>query len=64
MRRRRQSLFLLVSKYHEQSNVVQAKALYDADCCRIFEKAASGAGWDRPELHRMHLRLRPPVVID
>lgn len=43
---------------------MQAEALHDADYCRIFEKAAPGAGWDRPELHRMHRQLRPPVVID
>ena len=42
-----------VSKGDEQSNAVQAKALHDAGCRRIFEEAASGARWDRPELHRI-----------
>jgi Resolvase, N terminal domain len=37
-----------VSKGDEQSNAVQAKALHDAGCRRIFEEAASGARWDRP----------------
>ena len=39
-----------VSKGDEQSNNVQAKALRAAGCRRIFEEAASGGRWDRPEL--------------
>ena len=47
-----------VSKGDEQSNVLQAKALRAAGCRRIFEEAASGGRWDRPELHRMLDQLR------
>src|SRR5689334_8859850 len=54
-----------VSKGDEQSNKVQAKALRAAGCRRIFEEAASGGRWDRPELHRMldHLREGDVVVV-
>jgi hypothetical protein len=54
-----------VSKGDEQSNAVQAKAIRAAGCRRIFEEAASGARWDRPELHRMldHLREGDTVVV-
>jgi hypothetical protein len=52
-----------VSKGDEQSNKVQAKALRDAGCRRIFEEAASGGRWDRPELHRMLDQLREGDVI-
>jgi DNA invertase Pin-like site-specific DNA recombinase len=47
-----------VSKGDEQSNVVQVKALRAAGCGRIFEEAASGGRWDRPELHRMLDQLK------
>ena len=47
-----------VSKGDEQSNKVQAKALRSAGCRRIFEEAASGGRWDRPQLHRMLDQLR------
>jgi DNA invertase Pin-like site-specific DNA recombinase len=54
-----------VSKGDDQSNAVQAKALRAAGCRRIFEEAASGGRWDRPELHRMldHLRKGDTVVV-
>ena len=52
-----------VSKGDEQSNKVQAKALRAAGCRRIFEEAASGGRWDRPELHRMLDQLREGDVI-
>jgi Resolvase, N terminal domain len=42
-----------VSKGDEQNNALQAKALRAAGCRRLFEEAASGGRWDRPELHRM-----------
>jgi Resolvase, N terminal domain len=42
-----------VSKENDQTNLLQAKALRTAGCRRIFEEAASGGRWDRPELHRM-----------
>ena len=51
-----------VSKGDEQSKV-QAKALRAAGCRRIFEEAASGGRWDRPELHRMLDQLREGDVI-
>ena len=47
-----------VSKGDEQTNTLQAKALRAAGCRRIFEEAASGGRWDRPELHRMLDQLR------
>jgi hypothetical protein len=51
-----------VSKGDEQSNALQAKALRAAGCRRLFEEAASGGRWDRPELHRLldhHARAIP-----
>ncbi len=47
-----------VSKGDEQNNALQTKALRAAGCRRLFEEAASGGRWDRPELHRLldHLR--------
>jgi DNA invertase Pin-like site-specific DNA recombinase len=47
-----------VSKGDDQSNVAQARALKEAGCTRIFEDAASGARWDRPELLRLLDQLR------
>jgi len=47
-----------VSKGDEQNNALQAKALWAAGCCKLFEGAASGGRWDRPELHRMLDQLR------
>jgi DNA invertase Pin-like site-specific DNA recombinase len=54
-----------ISKGDEQSNVLQTKALKTAGCRRLFEEAASGGRWDRPELHRMldHLREGDTVVV-
>jgi hypothetical protein len=54
-----------VSKGDEQTNLLQAKALRAAGCRRVFEEAASGGRWDRPELHRMldHLREGDTVVV-
>src|SRR5215831_215591 len=54
-----------VSKGDEQNNVLQAQALRAAGCRRLFEEAASGGRWDRPELHRMldHLREGDVVVV-
>jgi hypothetical protein len=52
-----------VSKGDEQSNKVQAKALRAAGCRRVFEEAASGGRWDRPELHRMLDQLREGDVV-
>jgi DNA invertase Pin-like site-specific DNA recombinase len=47
-----------VSKGDEQTNTLQAKALRAAGCRRLFEEAASGGRWDRPELHRLLDNLR------
>ena len=47
-----------VSKGDEQNNALQTKALRAAGCRRIYEEAASGARWDRPELHRLLDQLR------
>jgi DNA invertase Pin-like site-specific DNA recombinase len=54
-----------VSKGDEQNNALQTKALKAAGCRRLFEEAASGSRWDRPELHRMldHLRNGDTVVV-
>lgn len=54
-----------VSKGDEQTNAMQAKALRAAGCRRIFEEAASGGRWDRPELLRTldHLREGDTVVV-
>ena len=47
-----------MSKGDEQNNALQTKALKAAGCRRLFEEAASGGRWDRPELHRMLDQLR------
>jgi DNA invertase Pin-like site-specific DNA recombinase len=54
-----------VSKGDDQTNTLQAKALRAAGCRRLFEEAASGGRWDRPELHRMldQLREKDTVVV-
>jgi hypothetical protein len=52
-----------VSKGDDQSNALQANALRAAGCRRIFEEAASGGRWDRPELHRMLDQLRKDDVV-
>ena len=54
-----------VSKGDDQTNIMQARALRTAGCRRIFEEAASGGRWDRPELHRLldHLREGDTLVV-
>ena len=54
-----------VSKGDEQTNTLQIRALSEAGCRRVFEEAASGGRWDRPELHRMldHLREGDTLVV-
>jgi DNA invertase Pin-like site-specific DNA recombinase len=47
-----------VSKGDEQNNALQARALNAVGCRKIFDEAASGGRWDRPELHRMLDQLR------
>lgn len=52
-----------ISKGDDQSTGAQRRALADAGCERVFEEAASGGRWDRPELHRMIDQLRPGDVV-
>jgi DNA invertase Pin-like site-specific DNA recombinase len=52
-----------ISKGDEQSTAMQLSALNGAGCERIFEEAASGGRWDRPELHRMLDQLRDGDVV-
>jgi DNA invertase Pin-like site-specific DNA recombinase len=52
-----------ISKGDDQSTALQLRALKDAGCERIFEEAASGGRWDRPELHRMIDQLREGDVV-
>ena len=47
-----------MSKGDPQNNALQTKTLKVAGCRRLFEEAASGGRWDRPELHRMLDQLR------
>src|SRR3954470_683473 len=41
-----------------QDTAAQVSALKSAGCKRVFEEAASGGRWDRPELHRLLDQLR------
>ena len=52
-----------VSKGDEQTNALQVRALKGAGCRRLFEEAASGGRWDRPELHRLLDQLREGDVV-
>src|ERR1700752_1681409 len=52
-----------VSKGDDQTNTLQARALRATGCRRIFEEAASGGRWDRPELHRLLDQLREGDVL-
>lgn len=52
-----------ISKGDDQSTALQRRALKGAGCERIFEEAASGGRWDRPELHRMIDQLRTGDVV-
>jgi DNA invertase Pin-like site-specific DNA recombinase len=47
-----------VSKADDQDNAAQVKALRLAGCNRVFEEKASGARWDRPQLHNALEQLR------
>ena len=57
--------YVRVSKGDDQTNTLQTRALRAVGCRRLFEEAASGGRWDRPELHRMldHLREGDTVVV-
>jgi DNA invertase Pin-like site-specific DNA recombinase len=50
--------YVRVSKGDDQTNTLQARALRAVGCHRIFEEAASGGRWDRPQLHRLLDQLR------
>jgi len=52
-----------VSKGDDQSTAAQKRALKDAGCDRLFEEAASGGRWDRPQLHRMLDQLRSDDIV-
>jgi DNA invertase Pin-like site-specific DNA recombinase len=52
-----------VSKGDDQSNALQVRALRAVGCRKIFEEAASGGRWDRPELHRLLDQLREGDVV-
>src|ERR671912_1170430 len=52
-----------VSKGDDQTNALQVRAPRAAGCRRIFEEAASGGRWDRPELHRLLDQLREGDVV-
>lgn len=52
-----------ISKGDDQSNALQIKALKEIGCKRVFEEAASGGRWDRPQLHNMLDQLREGDVV-
>jgi DNA invertase Pin-like site-specific DNA recombinase len=52
-----------VSKIDKQDTRAQVKALKEAGCRRIFEEHASGARWERPQLHRALDQLRENDVL-
>lgn len=52
-----------VSKADGQDTAAQVAALKAAGCERIFQEYASGARWNRPELHRLLDQLRPGDVV-
>ncbi len=52
-----------ISMGADQSTAAQTRALTEAGCERVFEDAASGGRWDRPELHRMLDQLRAGDVV-
>lgn len=52
-----------VSRGDDQTNALQVRALRDVGCQRIFEEAASGGRWDRPELQRLMDHLRPGDIV-
>lgn len=52
-----------ISKADDQNPAAQIDALKAGGCTRVFEEAASGGRWDRPELHRLLDQLRPDDVV-
>ena len=55
--------YACISKKDDQSIALQRRALKEAGCERVFEEAANGGRWDRPELHRMIEQLRDDDVV-
>jgi DNA invertase Pin-like site-specific DNA recombinase len=47
-----------ISKSESQETASPIRALKDAGCTKVFEEAASGGRWERPELHKMLDQLR------
>lgn len=47
-----------VSKSEDQETAPQIRELRKAGCKKVFEEAASGGRWDRPELHRLLDQMR------
>jgi DNA invertase Pin-like site-specific DNA recombinase len=47
-----------ISKADDQDAAPQIRALKKAGCKRVFQEAASGGRWDRPELHKLLDQLR------
>ena len=47
-----------VSKSDGQDTATQVNALKAENCHKVFEEAASGGRWDRPELHKALDQLR------
>ena len=52
-----------VSKAEDHDKAAEVSALQAAGCGRIFEEAASGGRWARPELHRMLDQLREGDIV-
>jgi len=47
-----------ISKSDDQDAAPQIRALKKAGCKKVFEEAASGGRWDRPELHCLLDQMR------
>lgn len=47
-----------VSKSEDQETALQIRTLKKACCKKVFEEAASGGRWERPELHRLLDQMR------
>lgn len=52
-----------VSKSGDQSTTAQVTSLRDAGCGTIYQEAASGGRWDRPEFQKLLDYLRPGDVV-
>lgn len=52
-----------VSRGEDQSTAAQRRLLREAGAERVYEEAASGGRWDRPELTRLLDQLRPGDVV-